>query len=311
MCPNRCPYVVGAQLKLHVSTPQDISHVVYMTITEVFHPFTVSPVMKVRLDYDKLAAPLSLGSSSDGNLPREMVLKLFDRRFALNYREDYHLKPLTFELEAQYAAYVASGAAPVDLPSLLAVREALYENKEDAPPELLEHRVALTVEPFFESECAAYDRLSELQGRCIPTFYGTPRFCDDMDAPNIDRSVRGILLEFIPGKQLSSIDPSLVDKDRILSSCWQILDSYSDIGVLNWDVRLGNFIVKPDGSVVMIDLAQTRVRGEAESDEDWRRAKRLEDEEGAVGCIAWSRFGWEYTPTHKYGFISDEDLEYC
>lgn len=239
--------------------------------------------MKVVLDNDTLAElPSLVPYSSPGSLPREMILKLFDRRFALDLREYEDAKPLKFQLEARYAAYFASGAAPVDLSSVLEVREDFYQRKEEEPAELMEHQIALIIEPYFESECSLYDRLSCLQGTHIPTFYDTTRFCDDTAIPNIDLSVRGILLELIPGTKLASVDPSLVDGKSILAGCLHIVDVCGDMGVLNHDVRLEISIVRPDESVVMIDFAQARMRGQDESDEDWKRAKSIQAEEGAV-----------------------------
>ncbi|KAF8607205.1 hypothetical protein BDV93DRAFT_520091 [Ceratobasidium sp. AG-I] len=292
-----CPYVLGARFSLEVSTPQNLLRIVHATVTEVIEPFTISPVMKVSLDDD------------EPGLPRQLMLKLFDRRFALSLRRYHDAKPWTFKLEAQYAAYVASGAAPVNLPAVIELCDEFYARKEEEPPELREHHIALTIEPYFKSECSVYDRLSSLQGRFIPTFYGSTRFCDDTTIPNIDLSVRGILLEFIPGTKLSSIDASLVDGQSILKSCLHIVDVCGDMGVLNRDVRLENFIVKPDESVVMIDFAQARVRCPDESDNTWRLAKGHRDEEGAVGYITKRDFGWEYTPTYKY-WVSESDEEY-
>lgn len=88
------------------------------------------------------------------------------------------------------------------------------------------------------------------------------------------------------------------------------MDVYGDLEVLNHDVRLENFIVRPDESVVMIDFAQARVRRQNESDRAWNRAKASRDEEGAVGWVTRKRFGWAYTPTGRYvNLETDEETD--
>ncbi|KAG8739448.1 hypothetical protein FRC10_005621 [Ceratobasidium sp. 414] len=264
----------------------------------------MSSVMRVSLD-----SVTSSGASSRAHrlpdLPSEMILKVYDRRFAYSMRKYRRAKPPTYKSEASYYRYVASGRAPQGIPAINAERKAC--RKLGIPPELLEHLLATTISPYFDSECAIYRHLSDLQGRSIPALYGTTQFVSGLSIPDLDPPVRGVLLEVIPGINLDSIQPQSVDLDALIFGAMRIVDLCGDMGVLNKDVRLGNFIVKPDGSVVMIDFALARLRSMEEDDLAWKRAKWGEDEEGCIGYIAERWYQWPYVPTRKYAVKAEDD----
>lgn len=125
-------------------------------------------------------------------------------------------------------------------------------------------------------------------------------------------TMRAILLEYIPGHTIRQV------AQKVPQHAWQdvcnqaicIVDSCSDFGVLNKDVRLDNFIVtrtsparrgtEPEKKkqqqqdtetnpeiykVYMIDFAQCRLRRPGKTDHDWGRAKWIQDEEGAIGTV--------------------------
>jgi serine/threonine protein kinase len=112
--------------------------------------------------------------------------------------------------------------------------------------------------------------------------------------------VPGILLELIEGINLEEIDPSSFNLNNVFNDALRIINQCGELGVLNHDIRLSNFIVRPRGSVVMIDFAQARVRRGDETDLDWKRMKWDEDEEGCVGAAAAKKFGWQYIRSLKY-----------
>ncbi|KDN46577.1 hypothetical protein RSAG8_04230, partial [Rhizoctonia solani AG-8 WAC10335] len=232
-------------------------------------------------------------------LPEDAPEIVYDRRFADGIREEYEMDPLTYEGEARYVEYLRSG-------NVLQTKDQICElgNQlpEDAPEtvELGEHLVAILIKPIFESEKTTYSVLSSLQGKYIPTFYGTTRFLDG-SSPGLDTSVPGILVEFIPGTNLSRIDPTSINLHAVCSTAVDIVNLYSDLNVLNRDVRFENFIVKPSGSeIVMIDFGQCRLRREDEDDQAWKEAKWEVDEEGAVGCVARRKFKWNYVGSGRY-----------
>ncbi|KAG9087576.1 hypothetical protein FRC06_002471 [Ceratobasidium sp. 370] len=241
------------------------------------------------------------------DLPSEMILKVYDRRFAYSMRKHHDAKPPTYESEASYYRYAASGRAPQGVSAINAELNTYFRRKLDDPPELVEHLLATKIGPYFDSECAVYRQLLDLQGSCIPIFYGATQFVGGLSIPDLDPPVRGVLLEFIPGISLDTIRPHLVDLDAVISNTIRIVDLCGDMGVLNRDVRFGNFILKPNGSVVMIDFAHARLRGMEEGDMAWKRAKWGQDEEGCIGYIAQRWYQWPYVPTRKYAVKAEDD----
>ncbi|KAH7337684.1 hypothetical protein B0J17DRAFT_756812, partial [Rhizoctonia solani] len=221
-----CPYVLGATFTLEISPPQGSPLVVEAKVVHVYSPFTMSSVMKV-----------ALNSSSAGIvLPHEAVLKVYDRRFADGIREERRIEPPTHEREALYAQYLASDNVAQTEDQVCEQMDQVPEDESD-PAELEEHLVVVLIEAFFQNERTAYSVLSDLQGKYIPTFYGTSRFLDSSSS-GLDTTVPGVLVEFIPGTNLSRIDPTNIDLDAVCSAAVDVVNAYSDINVLNRDVRL-------------------------------------------------------------------------
>ncbi|KAG8736777.1 hypothetical protein FRC10_008958 [Ceratobasidium sp. 414] len=263
----------------------------------------MSSVMRVSLD--SITSPrASSNAHSPPTLPPEMILKVYDRRLAYSMREYRNAKSPTYESEASYYRYIASGGAPQGIDAINAERDIYFDRKLDDPPE---HLLATKISPYFDSECAIYRHLSDLQGCYIPVFYGTTQFVSGLSIPDLDPPVQGVFLEVVPGINLDTIQPQSVNLDALISGAMRIVDLCGDMGVLNKDVCLGNFIVKPDGSVVMIDFALARLRGMDEDGLAWKRAKWGEDEEGCIGYIAERWYQWPYVPTRKYAVKAEDD----
>lgn len=68
-------------------------------ITQVFEPFTLSSAMVVLLN------------SSALGLEGPVVLKFFDRRFAVQLRKDEHARPWASDIEQKYHQFILDGGA--------------------------------------------------------------------------------------------------------------------------------------------------------------------------------------------------------
>lgn len=68
-------------------------------IIKLFEPFTLSSVMVVRIACSTLA------------FEDDMVLKLFDRRFATQLRKDEKIRPWNSDIERDYHQFVLDGGA--------------------------------------------------------------------------------------------------------------------------------------------------------------------------------------------------------
>ncbi|EUC61774.1 hypothetical protein RSOL_406020, partial [Rhizoctonia solani AG-3 Rhs1AP] len=224
-------------------------------------------------------------------LPMDAVLKVYDHRFTTSVRHSWNLKAFDPDHEAEYAAYVNGPHAartPAEMfeGGIEAAEEYLDPNDDNHI--LREHYIALTIASYFTSERNAYEQLSSLQGWDIPTFYGTTRFLGGEDAPNLDLTKPGILLQYIKG-----IDLAHTRRDRV--------DMYSRLGVANFGMRLENFIVKPDGSgVVMINLANTQLRKAGITDYEWKKEKSMYDEEGQLVDRVTFAWDWEFKYIYQW-----------
>ncbi|KAG9085595.1 hypothetical protein FRC06_003538, partial [Ceratobasidium sp. 370] len=258
----------------------------------------------------RVSVDRSLSGTSDdqdiltARLPAEMILKVYDRRFALSLRARLKVKPATYGSEKLYQSYLATNPAE-DFERLeeemTAVLGRSYRDSSNAPVYLLEHHVTLAMEPYFEDECAAYHRMVPLQGHDIPIFYGTTELVDGCSASELNPPIQGVLLEVVPGVGLDQVDPTVVDLEALIQNAARIVDAYSELGVINKDVRLGNFIVKPDGRVIMIDFAQSELRDEYECEKAWQIGKNIADEENRIYSGAERRYNRPWAgPRPKY-----------
>ncbi|KAG8733070.1 hypothetical protein FRC11_008905 [Ceratobasidium sp. 423] len=106
--------------------------------------------------------------------------------------------------------------------------------------------------------------------------------------------------------ETAAIDTSTTDLDAICTAAVHIIYAYSDLHVLNNDVRLRNLILKPNNSeVVMIDLGHCCLRMEHENDRARKGAQNSEDEEGAVGIVGQRKYGWNYVPSGRFDIFVD------
>ncbi|QRV97248.1 hypothetical protein RhiJN_25267 [Ceratobasidium sp. AG-Ba] len=294
---HSCPYFTGARFHLQVTCPTGAVFKVRATVVHTYTPFTISPVIKLSIDHIVPGTPNGFDNFSTG-LPSEVILKVFDRRFAHELRAYYKGKPVTFDSEQAYQDYLATGPAE-DIPKLAEEIKTLIGPKfryKDAPQYLFEHFITLTMSPYFEDECAVYQQLVSLQGHDIPIFYGVTRFIDGLIIPDLNPPVEGVLLEVVPGIGLDKIDPSVVNLDAAISDAMRIVRDYTRLGLLNMDVRLGNFIIKPSGKLILIDFAQSRLREEDETDEEWWQDKKGQDELGRVCFQTEIKYGRPWDP---------------
>ena len=240
----------------------------------------------------------------DGQDPVEAVLKLFDRHFATQLREDQKIDPWSAQHESAYLESIRTGQVNEFLNKLRGEEEDYQEPPEGwsvAENEAYLHDMCIDM---FEAETAVYSKLESYQGTSIPKLIAkvtvdiAPSHTYQPSSDDADLlHVSGILIESIPGTTLSELGNSGIPR-----SCWQsIVDCavgsiriLSDHNILNEDVRPANVVVAQDSQaedgyrIFMIDFAQCRFR-EEESDFDWGRAKWAEDEEGALGVVTRGR----------------------
>ena len=264
----------GVQLNLSAESLNDTGNI-SAKITHAFYPFTMSPVVRV-----SLLDPASVGA-------REAVLKLYDYRCMVNFREEMDNNQSWSETkELAYRQYLKGPHKSFD-------EEDMSDGEFEA---YLEQRSQL----FYNQEKQTYERLKEGQGTWLPKLY-----CSVFISRPDGTTVKGLLLEYIPSISLrdfvstwtSRVPPLPIDLlKRVGDTAVALIDRVSDLDVLNPDVRIDNVLVRESAlnvgeaepepyPVVLIDLADCRLRQPDESDEDWRKAKQYQDESGAMGCV--------------------------
>lgn len=154
----RSPYTVGNTIKIQLKEPYD-GQTIHAKIMEVFEPFTLSCVMVVRLACSSLA------------LEGDMVMKLFDRRFATQFRQEEEISPWTWNIEKGYHQFVLDGGASKLITELnsnsdLACQEGHTWNDSQNEAYLHDRMIDL-----YETEVEAYNTLKDLQGDDIPQFF--------------------------------------------------------------------------------------------------------------------------------------------
>lgn len=276
--------VPGAHIAFKISTNR-----VHATVLHVYRPFTMSAVLRVRV-VEAHGTALAPGS--------EAILKLYNRRFLNNVREELDPPaPWSPELDRAYAQWlrdVADGKAQAvdfddDTGSVWT-----YENLSVGSLEAYLQRLALRMH---SRELHAYDVLEDLQGDLIPRLYGSVTY-DSHDTSTPRAAVPGILIEHIPGPTMRELvatwtarTPSPPDA-QLAKICDAAVDAVEQVAqcdaLINPDVRVDNVIFRgfddtPGRSpVVVIDFTEVFTR-DGESDEEWRQTKVDNDEVGAIG----------------------------
>ena len=153
----RCPYVVGNTITLGIKEESTQHHrAVKAVITKVIEPFTFSPVVEVFLE------------SPASGLVGHMILKLYDRRFATQLREDEKIGPWKSDIERQYQNFVLSGGAATFVAKLRAHRNMVEDEGKKWNAAQNEAYLYNYMQDLYNAETEVYRRLHDIQGRDVP-----------------------------------------------------------------------------------------------------------------------------------------------
>ncbi|KAF5695720.1 hypothetical protein FMUND_15829 [Fusarium mundagurra] len=304
-------YPIGKIIHLKISTSSQEQTALHVKIKQQTRPWTLSCGMIVELkdtgDSETIFETLRNQS--------EAFLKMFDRRFAEQIRQDNGIDTWSGDMEQEFLTALASGKAEEFLRKLQAIPNFQRDTEDEWDTAENEVYLATELRKCFTSEIATYARLKEYQGKIIPRFLASVVL--DVPSSNVALTTQqqelykqqGILLQYLPGFSLSNIVDNAPEASwqAIVDQAIQIVHVLGDHGILNADVRPDNFIVVPKDDtyqVFMIDFGQCRFRRENESDAEWGRAKWRQDEEGAVGHVMKSRlkkvgFELNFEPTWR------------
>ena len=128
-------------------------------------------------------------------------------------------------------------------------------------------------------EVEAHNRLKDLQGKNVPRFFADVLF-DNSSTEHTFLGVRGILLEFIDGYDLTGIAKYAHRSSwqRICDEAIHTVNLISNYGILNEDAKPHNILVRTYNNlskhdIVVIDFAQCRFREASQSEAAWRYEK--------------------------------------
>ncbi|KAI9750319.1 MAG: hypothetical protein M1835_001400 [Candelina submexicana] len=291
------PYNAGDTLRLEAvkwSTFQPAlpSHF-EVTVLQVIEPITMSVVMKVLL-------------REPSGCDKVAILKLYDRRYALGVRKEWYGKipPWDPAREREYRKAVDCGQLAAYMQWLDAGEPDEHgEDSDDLIGNLTaqdEGDIYRRCTLSYAQESSVYERLEGLQGEDIPRLFATVRLdrtsiyppipTDNNAATYLD--VPGLLMEYVEGFPIHDIADHTPEElwQPIVDDAIDVINHITDHDVVNQDVKTRNTLVRKADNlsgykVILLDFGHARLRGQDESDLEWREAKYNADEEGAIGQV--------------------------
>lgn len=279
--------MTGNTLKIALQIP-DGEQPLKAKITKVFEPFTQSCNMLVSIE--------SHFPEPNG----EFILKLIDRRYATQLRQDQRVHPWTQEIESQYHQFILNGGIIEFLDMLDSLDGELEDDLDDVRNEAFISNMA---RDLVDNEVDAYKTLEDLQGKRVPRFFGSVKIASSLDRPyavSEYTDIRGLLIEYVQGFPLDDlvIRASKKTWKTIGRKVMGTLRAVRARGIVNLNARARSFIVSPKSlNVRMINFIQCRFREQYGTEEEWRRVQRGFEDEETIGHVlenlSHGRFEWK------------------
>jgi hypothetical protein len=293
-----CPYTPGNEILLRTS---DEGTLIRAQIIRYF-PATLSCCMVLRF-----VEPAIFNNTS------QCVLKLYDRRFSTQLREDCEVLPWTPEIEKQYQDFVNCD----DAREFFSYWDAEKERDDEWSAGYVSNHSRWTTakrETYLHWECnetyegekKAYELMSHIQGEHVPRIFGSvvldqPSIVKKVDDEDEDEdeettddmdkainSIPGILMQHIEGFHLTDLHKHLPSEhwQSILDSAVRTIGYIQNCGIYNRDVNTRSIMVDSQTHrTMMIDFGLVCFREDSESEREWERLQVSMDEEGAVGAV--------------------------
>jgi len=228
-------------------------------------------------------------------LSGQKVLKLFDRRYAAEFRNSEAIGDWVPYLEQQYHKLIQDGSIR-EFVAHLESEDADVLEWGDAEYEAFVH---YRMRKLYQTEVAAYRALEDIQGRDVPRVFA----CVTLPVPALSQEasfrewvdIPGIMMEYIEGLPMTDL-ATYAPKEKwqfVGDEAIRIVHAVIARGILNEDINRRSFIVNPqkDFAVRMTDFANCRFRHEYRDEEHWRYWQARQDEEGAVGYVMQWKLG--------------------
>lgn len=299
------PYIQGDTLEVTVdSVPH--GHPIArgrlrLHILSVFQPITMSPVMVVRFQ-------------SEAGHDTDAILKIYDRRLGTDFRRWRH--EWSQEAEVSWQCYVGAGKATslfhrLDEKERKESEGIFGDSSSDSddssreacathPPVATPERLALTEGSLqrlalqqFASETTAYQKMTALQGHCIPDLLA--RVSMSLAPPDLDHDhdgyfrIPGIILQYIEGYNLSTELALEVPGEAWEGTVQRAVDAakmVNSCGVINRDCQPRNVVVQRSNlQPFLIDFGHCSFREDYGSDGEFAYWANATDNQGAIGAV--------------------------
>ncbi|KAK9429335.1 hypothetical protein V1505DRAFT_357001 [Lipomyces doorenjongii] len=216
-----------------------------------------------------------------------------------------------------------SNSPPVDTPLIAKFYDPLYfdHEQDDADP-------FLCVDRDYSHEVAAYKALSDLQGSTIPRYYGS--YSLELPAEGTVRSVRLILMEFVPGTSMQQLNPSDFSQLERQVFMKAVIDAESLVythNVRHRDIHPRNILLLStatttyDRRVVMIDFGRAEIGRSPHPESEARYLPGVPISPLLRWNVAWWHhvqtyfskwidWDWQSWLEHNYGSIDTASMGY-
>lgn len=267
-------------------------------ITGLIEPFTVCSLLLVELDDEQFQGQ------------GQLLLKLYDRRFASSMRLFEEARPWSEEIEEEYRSFVhdeqmepfmdeVRRQCPVD-------RYYLTDNWPEWSRAQQEAYLWHILDDSYHQEKKSYEMMQDIQGVHIPRIFSCVSVqTNPQGEANEFLEIPGFLMQYIEGFTLEYIKEAPPEAwQGICDEAISIVHKVRDYGILNRHVRPRSFVVKQeDGKykVFMLDFGMVRFRTNAWGEGQWKHWQADEDEEGCIADRMKQMLGdgFEYKPSQK------------
>lgn len=247
------------------------------------------------------------------------VLKVFDRRFATQFRDDEGIPSWSVEIEQQYRQYILDENEDAEkfITKLEDWDYSCINDIRNGSAARREAFLQFRLGEMFQSEVRTYNTLSEYQGIHIPQFYSPVTVLQtfDTEPPEKHTIVHGVLIEYLQGFSLMDL-PTHAPKEHwqsIGDDAMGITRCLTAKDVLNNDVSRRNFLICKDEKrgtfkAFMFDFGMCEFREDFANDEYWREEKYMFNEESRMDRLLKEMLGPDfiYSPSEYYEQLAME-----
>ena len=293
-------------------------------VLKTFEPFTMAPVMVVRIDEERY------------NLHGAFALKVFDRRYSDDLRQHVKMRPWTETSDCEFRKFMLTPDGEklhrecdaylvCDLPEYAEDNNNDSEEPSDDDWKAREEEgwIYTQSQKMYRNEVTVYRRMHDYQGTGNPRLIATVSMSKSNSSSHLQpdhtdiATTPAILLQYLPGFPLSDLynHPTSRNVPReewqhLIDSTLVTINTMGKRGILNTDTSTRNTVVNLDSiegvwKAKIIDFGHCQFRDAGTSTRDWRDKRSRYDEEDEIGgdvrCSLGKKKGGGYVYVRSMG----------